>query len=102
MQTGKELFADKAALARLCRRHHIRRLALFGSRLKGNERPDSDVDLLIEFEAGEAPGLIGLAGIEAELSLLLGDRRVDLRTRRDLSRHFRDEVERTAQVEYAA
>lgn len=98
----ENLFADKAALARLCQHHHISRLALFGSRLKGVDRPDSDVDLLVEFAPGHAPGLLALAGIEAELSSLAGGRTVDLRTAQDLSRHFRDEVLRTAQVQYAA
>lgn len=98
----KSLPVEHESLAQLCRRHHIRRLSLFGSALRGEERPDSDVDLLVEFERGEAPGLLGLAGIEAELSALLGGRRVDLRTARDLSRYFRDEVMRTAQVQYAS
>ncbi len=95
-------FPDATALAELCRRHHITRLALFGSTLKGTRRPDSDVDLLVEFEAGREPGFLGLSAIEAELSALLGGRHVDLRTRQDLSRYFRDEVERTAEVQYAA
>jgi predicted nucleotidyltransferase len=98
----QSLFPDQAALAALCRRHHIRRLALFGSRLKGTARPDSDVDLLVEFEPGETPGLLRLSEIEMELSSLLAGRRVDLRTARDLSRHFREEVIRTALVQYAA
>jgi hypothetical protein len=89
-------------LAALCRRHHIRRLSLFGSVLKGTDQPDSDVDLLVEFEPGRAPGLIALAGIELELSDLLGGRKVDLRAPRDLSRLFRDEVVRTAEVQFAA
>ena len=93
---------DHAALAELCRRHHIRMLSLFGSTLKGTSRPDSDIDLLVEFEAGMEPGLIALAGIEDELSVLLGGRNVDLRTPQDVSRYFRDEVVRTAEVEYAA
>ncbi len=93
---------DHEILARLCRRHYIRRLSLFGSLLRGEGRPDSDVDLLVEFEPGKAPGLLGLAVIEAELSSLLGERRVDLRTAQDLSRHFRSEVIRTAEVQYAA
>lgn len=93
---------DPEQLAQLCRRHHIRKLALFGSALKGANRPESDIDLLVEFEPGQAPGLLGLAAIEAELSALLGGRRVDLRTAQDLSRHFRDEVVRTAEVQYAA
>jgi predicted nucleotidyltransferase len=94
-------FADHAALAALCRRHHIRRLALFGSVLKGTARQDSDVDLLVEFEAGQAPGLLRLAGIEAELSSLIGGRRVDLRTPQDLSPHFRGEIVHSAEIQYA-
>jgi uncharacterized protein len=93
---------DPDALAALCRRHHIRRLSLFGSVLKGTDRPDSDIDLLVEFEPGKEPGLLGLAGIEMELSQLIGGRQVDLRTPQDLSKYFRDEVLRTAQVQYAA
>ena len=92
---------DRTALARLCRRHRIRRLALFGSVLKGIDRPDSDVDLLVEFEAGAVPGLIGLAAIEAELSALLA-RRVDLRTPQELSPYFREAVEGEAEVQFAA
>ena len=97
-----QLFTDRTALAALCRRHRIRRLSLFGSVLKGADRPDSDIDLLVEFEPGAAPGLLRLAAIEAELSDLLGGRNVDLRTAQELSRYFRDEVMRTAQVQYAA
>ncbi len=96
------LFTDRLALAALCRHHGIRRLSLFGSVLKGTDRPDSDVDLLVEFEPGASPGLLGLAAIEAELSNFLDGRRVDLRTEQELSRYFRDEVVRTAQVQYAA
>lgn len=98
----KRLQLDQDALAELCRRRHITRLSLFGSVLKGNDRPDSDVDLLVEFEPGAAPGLLGLAAIEAELAALLGGRAVDLRTKEDLSRHFRAEVIRSAEVQYAA
>ena len=93
---------DKQALARLCRRHGIRRLSLFGSVLKGTDRPESDIDLLVEFEPDMVPGLLGMAAIEAELSALLGGRRVDLRTPQELSRYFRDEVVRTAEVQFAA
>jgi uncharacterized protein len=96
------LFTDRAALIALCRRHDIRRLSLFGSVLKESDRPDSDIDLLVEFEPGAAPGFLGLAAIEAELSDLLGGRRIDLRTREELSRYFRDDVVRAAQVQYAA
>ena len=99
--TGNRLTVDRDALSQLCDRHHIRRLSLFGSVLAGTDRPDSDVDFLVEFEPGKAPGLLGLAGIEAELSALVGGRRVDLRTANDLSRYFRDEVMRTSEVQYA-
>jgi predicted nucleotidyltransferase len=94
------LIVDRAALASLCRRRHIRRLSLFGSVLKGNARPDSDVDLLVEFSPGAKPSLLDLAAIEQELSTLLAGRRVDLRTAEDLSRYFRDEVLREAEVQY--
>ncbi len=84
-----------------CRRHHIRRLALFGSALRDDFRPDSDVDLLVEFESGHRIGLIGLAAVEQELSVLIG-RSVDLRTPNDLSPYFRDRVISEAVVQYAA
>ena len=90
-----------AELAELCQEHHIRSLAFFGSVLHGDFRPDSDVDVLVEFEPGSRVGLIRMAGIERELSALLG-RKVDLRTPADLSRYFRDEVIREAVVQYAA
>lgn len=97
---GTRLMVDEAALARFCARHLIRRLSLFGSTLKGMARPDSDIDLLVEFEPGGEPGLLGIATMEAELSGLLGGRRVDLRTPQDLSRYSRDEVVATAEVQY--
>jgi len=97
-----QLPIDPETLAQICRRQHIRRLSLFGSVLAGTAQPESDIDLLIEFEPGQAPGLLGLAAIEAELSTLLGGRRIDLRTAQDLSRHFRDDVIRSAEVQYAA
>jgi uncharacterized protein len=90
---------DRRAIADFSRRHHVRRLALFGSVLREDFGPDSDVDVLVEFEAGERVGLIRLAGIERELSEIL-ERRADLRTAADLSRYFRDEVVRTAEVLY--
>jgi predicted nucleotidyltransferase len=97
-----DLFPDRDALAALCRRHRIRRLSLFGSTLDGTAGPGSDVDLLVEFEPEARPSLLDMAGIEIELSELLGGRRVDLRTVRELSRYFRDEVVRAAEVQYAA
>jgi len=90
----------KERIAEFCHRHHIRKLALFGSILRDDFRPDSDVDVLVEFQAGCVVGLMRMAGIQRELSDLLA-RKVDLRTPEDLSRHFRDEVVRTAAVQYA-
>lgn len=83
----------------VCQRHGIRRLALFGSRLKGTARPDSDLDLLVEFEPDRVPGLLGLSGIEIELSEAFG-LQVDLRTAAELSPHFRDDVCQQARVVY--
>jgi predicted nucleotidyltransferase len=97
--TGRLSF-DRDALAALCRRRQIRRLSLFGSVLKGTARPDSDVDLLVEFAPQARPSLLDLAAIEQELSALLAGRRVDLRTAEDLSRYFRGQVVREAEVEY--
>ena len=94
------IFPDQDALAALCRRRHIRRLALFGSMLNGRPRADSDVDLLVEFEAGYEPGLLRLASIQAEFSALLEGRPVDLRTAQDLSPYFRDEVMESAEVQF--
>lgn len=91
---------DPAAIAGLCRKHHIRRLSLFGSRLQGTDRPDSDLDLLVEFAPGHVPGFAFVA-IERELSEMFG-LRVDLRTPGDLNRRFRDDVSRTAEPMYAA
>jgi predicted nucleotidyltransferase len=89
---------DETTLAQLCERHHIRRLALFGSQLKGTARSDSDIDLLVEFLPEARTTLLDMAQIEIELSEALGRRKVDLRTPQDLSRYFRDEVVRTAEV----
>ncbi|HUG91358.1 MAG TPA: nucleotidyltransferase family protein [Planctomycetaceae bacterium] len=87
-------------IAEFCRRHHIRRLALFGSILRDDFGPQSDVDVLVEFEPGHTPGL-SFFGMQDELSEILG-RRVDLNTPGFLSRHFRDQVLREAEVQYAA
>lgn len=88
---------DKDMLVDFCRRHRIRKLAFFGSVLRDDFGPSSDVDVLVEFEPGTRVGLIGLAGMENELSDLLG-RKVDLNTPGCLSPSFRDEVLREAEV----
>jgi uncharacterized protein len=98
----KFVFPDLGALKDLCKRHHITRLALFGSTLKGTARPDSDVDLLVEFDPAHIPGYFELYDMEQDFSRLLGGKKIDLRTLGDLSRYFRDEVARTAEVQYAA
>ena len=77
-------------IAEFCRRHHIRRLAFFGSVLREDFTPDSDVDVLVEFQAGSTPGF-AFVGMQDELSEILG-RRVDLHTVNSLSKYFRDEV----------
>ncbi len=89
----------KDSLAGFCRRHHIKKLSLFGSVLRNDFRPDSDVDVLVEFEPGHVPGF-AIIEMENELSQLVR-RKVDLRTPGDLSRYFRDRVVREARVEYA-
>jgi predicted nucleotidyltransferase len=88
-------------IADFCRRNYIVRLSFFGSVLRGDFSPTSDVDVLVEFEAEHVPGLFRLASMERELAALLGNRKVDLRTPQDLSRYFRDEVIATAEVQYA-
>lgn len=87
------------AIAAFCRRNRIRRLSLFGSVLRDDFRPDSDIDMLVEFEPDARVGLMDLAGMQIELSQLLG-REVDLRTPGFLSDYFRDEVLAEAEVQY--
>jgi len=98
---GQRPSIPKAALAGFCRRNRVRKLSLFGSVLRDDFSPESDIDVLVEFEAGCEPGFFGLFDMEQELSALLGGRKVDLRTPQDLSRYFRDEVLALAEVVYA-
>jgi len=92
---------NDSALAEFCRHHHIARLALYGSSLRGDFSDISDVDVLVEFDDGHVPGLLRLAEMEIELGDLLGGE-VELRTYEDLSRFFRDEVRTSARQLYAA
>jgi hypothetical protein len=92
---------QRLRIGEFCRRHGIRRLALFGSILTDRFSESSDIDVLVEFRANERVGFFRLADIEEELSRLLGNRKVDLRTPMDLSRYFRDEVVRDALTVYA-
>ena len=89
----------KEKIADFCRRYHIRKLAVFGSALRKDFRPDSDLDVLVEFDPGHTPGL-AFFGMEQELSELLG-RKVDLNTPQFLSPYFRDKVLAEAEVQYA-
>ena len=91
----------KERIADFCRRNRIRRLALFGSVLRDDFGPDSDVDVLVEFEPGARVGLLRLAGMEIELGEILG-RKVDLCTPGFLSDYFRDQVLAEAEVQYDA
>jgi predicted nucleotidyltransferase len=96
-----QIHVDRERLAAFCRRHHIRRLALFGSALRKEFGPDSDVDVLVEFEPEHVPGLLGIARLERELSTIFDGRKVDLRTPEDLSRYFRADVIAEAELQYA-
>jgi len=88
------------ALDAFCRKWKIRRLALFGSILREDFRPESDVDVLVEFQPDRVPGLFGIAQMERELSALFAGRTVDVRTPQDLSRYFRQRVMEEAEVVY--
>jgi uncharacterized protein len=92
--------ADHKAIKNFCQKNYIIRLSLFGSSLRGEATAQSDIDLLVEFHPEHIPGLIKLAGMEIELSNLLG-KKVDLRTAQDLSEHFRKDVLAEAKVAYA-
>ena len=99
---NKDIVIAKDKIQDFCERHHIRRLAIFGSALHEDFGPDSDVDVLVDFMPGHTPGFFGLFGMEEELSGLFGGHKVDIRTPEDLSRYFRNEVIATAEVQYDA
>jgi len=96
-----KLTMDHELIAGFCERYHIVKLSLFGSALRDDFRPDSDIDVLIEFAEGKGAGYLGLAHMAGELSEILGGRTVDLRTPAELSRYFRNEVLSSARVQYA-
>jgi predicted nucleotidyltransferase len=95
------IHAPITEIADLCKRHEITRLSLFGSVLREDFSPSSDIDVLVEFLPGKTPGFIAFAGLQMELSKILG-RTVDLKTPADLSSYFRDEVLREARLLHAA
>jgi predicted nucleotidyltransferase len=90
---------EKKLIEQFCIKYHIGRLSFFGSVLQPDFRPDSDVDVLVEFQPGRRVGYIRLAEMELALSDILG-RKTDLRTPAELSRYFRDEVMEKAEVQY--
>ena len=98
---GAAIPIDREKLAEFCRRHHIRKLSLFGSVLRDDFAPDSDVDVLVEFEQGHVPGFIRLYHLEEQLSELLGGRKVDLVTPKFLNRRITPHVLANAEVQYA-
>ena len=83
---------NRTEIAALCRRHHVRKLSLFGSVLRRDFGPRSDIDVLVEFDPQHIPGFFRLSEMADELSRIFDGRRVDLRTPQDLSRYFRAEV----------
>ena len=92
---------DRDAVSAFCRRHHITRLALFGSVLRDDFGPDSDVDVLVEFQAGHVPGF-NFVSIEREFSGLLHGRRVDMVTPKFLNHRIRDQILSSAEPLYVA
>ena len=92
---------DQQRLVAFCKRHHLTKLALFGSVLTDRFGPGSDVDVLFEYDPDHIPSLFDVASMERELSEIL-DHKADMRTPKDLSRYFRDEIVRNALVQYAA
>ena len=100
MRQKAKVRISKEKIENFCKKHHIQKLSLFGSVLSDDFRPDSDVDVLVEFDRDHIPGLIKLTGIEFELSEIIGYK-VDIRTAQDLSRYFRQDVLNSAEVQYA-
>ncbi len=94
-------YISELDLEKLCKKHHIKSLSLFGSAVRDELNKDSDIDILIEFEKGCTPGLITFIGIQNELSSLIG-RQVDLRTKGDLSKYFVDRVMNERRIEYVS
>ena len=101
MPARTNLKIPREKLAEFCKKNHIRKLSLFGSALREDFSPDSDVDVLVEFEPNTRVGLIRLAGMEIELGEILG-RKVDLNTPGFLSKYYRDKVLEEAEVQYDA
>ena len=98
--TPHGLTFDNSELESFCEKNGIKKLALFGSVLRDDFGPESDIDMLVEFMPGEVVGFFRLFDLEEELSRIFDGRKVDLRTPKDLSRYFRDRVVAEAKVQY--
>lgn len=101
MKSRVKIEVPHKKVAEFCRENHIRKLSFFGSVLRDDFGPASDVDFLVEFEPELGPGFFGLARMERELSTIIG-KKVDLRTPGELSKYFREDVLKAAELEYAA
>ncbi len=97
---NKNITIQKDKIAEFCKKHHIQQLAIYGSALRDDFKPESDIDVLIDFDPNHIPGFFKLFEMEAELSDIFGGRKVDIRTPQDLSRYFRDKVKEEAEVQY--
>ena len=100
MKVKENIAVSREQIANFCRKHHIQKLAFFGSVLRDDFSPASDVDALVEFERGFTPGLEFFA-METELGAILG-RKVDLHTHASLSKYFREQALGEAEVQYVA
>ena len=98
MSASSQIDVNRFKIEQFCRKYHIQKLSIFGSALRGELRPESDIDILVEFDSDHVPSLFQLVVMEEELSPLFGGRKVDLRTPNDLSRYFRNEVVQNAEV----
>ena len=97
-----QIEVDREGIREFCHRHNITRLAFFGSVIRDDFGPGSDIDVLVAFDPRHVPSLIGLARMEIELSRLLGGRKADMRTSEDLSHFFREQVVAEAELQYEA
>ncbi len=100
MKNRSRIRVSKRKIVEFCERNHIRSLSFFGSVLRDDFTSNSDIDLLVEFDPANVPGLFDLVRMEEELSYIFNGRKVDMRTPRDLSRYFRNDVLATAEALY--
>ena len=97
---NKAISIQKDKIADFCKKHHIQRLAIYGSALRSDFKLESDIDVLVDFTPGHTPGFFKLIKMESELSVLFGGRKVEIRTPQDLSKYFRKKVVESAEVQY--